>query len=52
MPAAGSGPAGFDRGHDAPLGGRQRRAGLRAIGVAVAAEDVRHFERRAIHGAA
>ena len=28
MPAEGGGAARLDRGHDAPLGGRQRRAGL------------------------
>ena len=52
MAAERGGAARLDRGHDAPLGGRQRPAGLLTIGVAVAAEDVRHFERRAIHGAA
>jgi hypothetical protein len=50
MPAEHGGAARLDRGHDAPLGGRQRPADLLPIGIAVAAEDVRHFERRAIHG--
>ena len=39
----------LDRGHDAPLGGRQRYAGFLPIGVAVATEDIRHFECRAAH---
>ena len=41
----------LDRGHDAPLSRRHRRAMLFTIGFAVAAEDVRHFQLRAIHGA-
>ena len=43
------GPAEFDRGHDAPLRRAQRRAMLRTIGVAVAAEHVRHFQPLASH---
>jgi len=43
------GPAEFDRGHDAPLRRAQRRAMLRTIGVAVAAEHVRHFRPRPGH---
>jgi len=43
------GPAEFDRGHDAPLRCAQRRAMLRTIGVAVAAEHVRHFRPRPGH---
>src|SRR5713101_3071540 len=39
----------LDRGHNAPLGRRHRRAMLFTIGFAVAAEDVRHFQLRAIH---
>jgi hypothetical protein len=52
MAAARSGAARLDRGHDARLRARRRHAGVSSIGVARAAEDVRHFERRAIHGAA
>ena len=51
MPAERGGAARLDRGHDAPLRGRQRRAGVLTIGVAVAAEHVRHLQRRAIHDA-
>src|SRR5664280_373921 len=43
------GPAELDRGHDAPLRRAQRRAMLRTIGVAVAAEHVRHFRPRPGH---
>ena len=50
MPPERGGAARLDRGHDAPLGGGQRAAGLLPIGVAVAAENIRHFECRAIHG--
>ena len=39
----------LDRGHDAPLRGGHRRAMLLAIGFAVAAEDIRHFQLRALH---
>ena len=49
VPAERGGPAQFDRRHDAALGGRQRRVMLRAIGFAVAAEDVRHFRPRVGH---
>jgi hypothetical protein len=49
MAAEGGRPAVLDRGHDAPLGGRQRAVLLGTIGVAIAAEDVRHFQRRALH---
>ena len=52
MAAERGGAARLDRRHDAALGGRQGPPRLSAIRVAVAAEDVRHFERRAIHGAA
>ena len=37
-------------GHDAPLRGGHRRVVLLPIGFAVAAEPVRHFQLRAIHG--
>ena len=37
----------LDRGHDAPLGHRQRGRG--PIGVAVAAEDIRYLQWRTIH---
>src|SRR5205814_2217947 len=40
----------LDSRHDAPLGGCQRCGGVLPIGVAVAVEDVRHFEGWAIHG--
>ena len=43
-------PATLDRGHDAALRGRQRAAVLLTIDIAVAAEDVRHFQLWAVHG--
>jgi hypothetical protein len=49
MAAERGGAARLDRRHDAPLSGRQGPVGLLTIGVAVAAEDVRHFERRPVH---
>ena len=49
MAAERGGPAEFDRGHDAPLRRAKRRAMLRTIGVAVAAEHVRHFQPRPGH---
>ena len=49
--AEGGGPAGLDRAHDPPVGGRQRPLVRLAIGLAVAAEDVRHRERRPGHRA-
>src|SRR5437588_12053776 len=42
-------PAHLDRGHDVSLRRRERRTMLVAIGFTIAAEDVRHFERGAIH---
>jgi hypothetical protein len=45
------GAAGLDRRHDTALGGRHRHTRLCAIRIAVAAEHVRHFERRRVHGA-
>ena len=48
MPAEYGGTARFDRGHDAPLSGRQRGDVL-TIAVAVAAEHVRHLQLRAAH---
>src|SRR2546422_279728 len=45
MAAERGGAARLDRGHDAPLGGCERSASLLTIRVAIAAEDVRHFER-------
>ena len=42
-------PAHFDGGHDAPLPGGHRRAMLFAVGFAIAAEHVRHFQLRTIH---
>src|SRR5260370_6108294 len=50
MRAQGGGPAPFNRGDDTPLGGQQRGPRLVTIDVAVAAEHVRHLQRRAIHG--
>src|SRR5271157_4356891 len=49
MTAKRGGPSEFDRGHDASLRRAQRRAMLRAIGVAIAAEHVRHFWARPTH---
>src|SRR5688572_12099387 len=42
-------PAHLDRAHDASLGSRQRTIMLIAVSFAVAAEDVRHLDSRAIH---
>jgi hypothetical protein len=42
--------AGGDRGHDALVRDGQRRSHVVPIGVAVAAEHVRHGRRRRIHG--
>jgi hypothetical protein len=39
----------LDRGHDAPLCRRHRRAMLVSISFPVAAEYIRHFQLRAIH---
>jgi len=50
VPAEGRGPAHLDRSHDAPLPCGHRRAMLFPIGFAVAAEDIRHFQLRTIHG--
>ena len=41
-------PAHFDGSHDAPLPGGHRRAMLFAVGFAIAAEHVRHFQLRTI----
>ena len=41
----------FDRGHDASLRRAQRRVMSGAIGIAVAAEHVRHFRPRPGHRA-
>src|SRR5260370_34078933 len=49
MTAESCGSTHLDRGHDAPLGRRHRRAMLFTIGFAVAAEEVRHFQLWAIH---
>jgi hypothetical protein len=49
MAAEGSGAARLEGGHDAPLGRRQDALGRDAVGVPVAADDVPHRERRAIH---
>src|SRR6266550_3789845 len=51
MTAESCGATHLDRGHDASLGRRERPIMLLTIGVAVAAEDVRHFQLRAIHRA-
>src|SRR5438309_10565787 len=51
MTAESCGATHLDRGHDASLGRRERPIMLLTIGFAVAAEDVRHFQLRAIHRA-
>lgn len=43
MPAERGGAAQFDGRHDATLGNRQRRVMFGTIGLAVAAEHIRHF---------
>jgi hypothetical protein len=43
-------PAHLDGRHDAPLCRRHRRAMFLSIGSPVAAENIRHFVPRAIHG--
>ena len=50
MAAESGGAAHLDGRHDAPLRRGHRRAMLLSIGFAVAAEDIRHFEFRALHG--
>jgi hypothetical protein len=45
-------PAHLDGAHDASLRCGHRRGMLLSIGSPVAAEDVRHFQLRAIHAAA
>src|ERR1700733_11880943 len=42
-------PAHFDGGHDASLPCGHRRAMLFAVGFAIAAENIRHFQLRAVH---
>jgi hypothetical protein len=49
MPAENGSSANLDRGHDTALRHRKRSAMLLAIGCAVAAEHVGHFESRPIH---
>src|SRR3981081_4401823 len=51
MTAESCGATHLDRGHDASLGRRERPIMLLTIGFAVAAEDVRPFQLRAIHRA-
>src|SRR3974390_1585484 len=51
MAAESCGATHLDCGHDASLGGRERPIMLLTIGFAVAAENVRHFQLRAIHRA-
>jgi hypothetical protein len=51
MTAEGRRPAHLDRGHDAPLCRGERRTIPLSIGFPIAAEDVRHFQLWAIHGA-
>src|SRR6267378_7236380 len=51
MTAESCGATHLDRGHDASLGSGERPIMLLTIGFAVAAEDVRHFQLRAIHRA-
>jgi hypothetical protein len=52
LTAQGRGPAHFDGDHDAPLRCGHRPAMLFPIGFGVAAEYIRHFPLRAIHGRA
>jgi hypothetical protein len=49
MAAEPGGTTPLDRGHHAPLGRRQRGTGGGTIGLAVAAEDIRHLQRRTGH---
>jgi hypothetical protein len=49
MTTKGRRPAHLDRGHDASLCRGERRTMLLAIGVAITAEDIRHFQLGAIH---
>jgi len=51
MTAQGRRAAHLDGGHDAPLCGGERRPMLLSIGFTLAAEDVRHFQLGALHGA-
>ena len=51
MTAEGRRPAHFNRGHDAPLCRGERRPMFVSIGFTIAAEDVRHFQLGAFHGA-
>jgi hypothetical protein len=51
MTAEGRRPAHLDRGHDALLCRSERRTIGLSIGSTIAAEDVRHFQLGAIHGA-
>jgi len=51
MTAESGGAAHLDRGHDAPLSRGERRSMLLTIGFTVAAEDIRHFQFRAVQGA-
>src|SRR5437016_7391482 len=51
MTAESCGATHLDGGHDASLRSRERPIMLLTIGFAVAAEDVRHFQLRAIHRA-
>src|SRR5206468_2751709 len=49
VPAERRSAAGLDRGHHAPLRGREPGTSGCTIGIAVATEDVRHLQRRTIH---
>ncbi len=51
MTAEGRRSAHLDRGHDAALCRRERRTIVLSIDFTIAAEDVRHFQLWAIHGA-
>src|SRR5258708_20871141 len=51
MTAESRGATHLDRGHDASLGSRERPIMPLTVGFAVAAEDVRYFQLRAIHRA-
>ena len=50
MAAGRGGPADLDRAHDTPFGTAKVSGMVTAIGITVAAEDLRHFEGRR-HGA-
>ena len=50
LPSQNCRPAHLNGGHDAPLRRGHRRAMFVSVDFAVTAEDIRHFQLRAIHG--